>query len=272
TVIAGRFVAPIGWFNERLNTPWINKLPDAPLMFRQVSPADLSLIGLQARGSFYLGCSPVKLEYNAYVSNGLATSAAQPHVTAVANLEGLQDTYKVVTNDKAWGGRLGLWIPACGVAVGFSGLLNGDYTGLAEDDIKLWALDANYHKGNWDLRCEYAQMYQHAATFIGTNIRRRGFYAQAAYRPYDAPCDWLSKFEAVARYSFANFRGIDPHKLDLTAFDTPIDVPVNRNQYTLGLNYYFYPSLVLKLAYEFNDEGKFDLHDDMFTAHLAWGW
>ena len=31
TIIAGRFVAPIGWFNERLNNPWINKLPgDAP--------------------------------------------------------------------------------------------------------------------------------------------------------------------------------------------------------------------------------------------------
>ena len=27
TIIAGRFVAPIGFFNERLNNPWINKLP-----------------------------------------------------------------------------------------------------------------------------------------------------------------------------------------------------------------------------------------------------
>src|SRR5262249_60583915 len=27
TIIAGRFVAPIGWFNERLNNPWINQLP-----------------------------------------------------------------------------------------------------------------------------------------------------------------------------------------------------------------------------------------------------
>src|SRR5262249_9654018 len=126
TVIAGRFVTPLGWFSERLNNPWINKLPDSPLMFRQVSPfADLSLIGLQVRGSHYLGCSPVKLEYAAFVSNGLETGAAKPGLNDVANLQGLEDTYKVVTNDKAWGGRLGLWIPECGVAFGVSGMLNG---------------------------------------------------------------------------------------------------------------------------------------------------
>ena len=31
TIVAGRFVAPIGWYNLRINNPWINKLPgDAP--------------------------------------------------------------------------------------------------------------------------------------------------------------------------------------------------------------------------------------------------
>lgn len=31
TIIAGRFVAPIGWYNERINNPWVNRLPaDAP--------------------------------------------------------------------------------------------------------------------------------------------------------------------------------------------------------------------------------------------------
>src|SRR5262249_48070272 len=28
TAVAGRFLAPIGFFNERLHPPWINKLPD----------------------------------------------------------------------------------------------------------------------------------------------------------------------------------------------------------------------------------------------------
>ena len=44
TIIAGRFVAPIGFFNERLNNPWINKLPgdapgSGPLLWQQVLPA-----------------------------------------------------------------------------------------------------------------------------------------------------------------------------------------------------------------------------------------
>ena len=85
TVSAGRIVAPIGWYNLR-NNPWINKLPadapgSAPLLWLQVLPA-LSMLGVQAQGSFYLGCSPLKLEYSAYVSNGLnltpATAGARP--------------------------------------------------------------------------------------------------------------------------------------------------------------------------------------------------
>src|SRR4029077_6875331 len=50
TVIAGRFVAPIGWYNERLNNPWINKLPGdtpgaGPLLWEQVLPP-LALLGV----------------------------------------------------------------------------------------------------------------------------------------------------------------------------------------------------------------------------------
>jgi hypothetical protein len=37
TVVLGRYLTPIGFFNERLNHEWINRLPDVPLMFRQVS-------------------------------------------------------------------------------------------------------------------------------------------------------------------------------------------------------------------------------------------
>lgn len=75
TIIAGRFVTPIGFYNERLNNPWINKLPGdaiggAPLPYLQVLPP-FSSLGLQAAGAFYLGASPLKMEYNVYVTNGL---------------------------------------------------------------------------------------------------------------------------------------------------------------------------------------------------------
>jgi hypothetical protein len=280
TIIAGRFVAPIGWYNERLNNPWVNKLPtDAPgsvtPLWLQVLPP-FSMIGVQAQGSFYLGCSPIKLEYNAYVSNGLNFKPAapgSPTINELANLENMQNTFNIITNEKAVGGRLGLWWPECGLAGGISGMYNGDYVARGfEDSISLWAVDLNYRKGNWDLRAEYGMTFQHAQTFIADNIRRQGFYVQAAYRPYDCPHKYLQNVELVYRYSYVDIRGIDPTTLDLTTFATPIDVPVRRKQNELGINYYFSPRMLLKCAYQVNDEPGFHLHDNQFISELAWGW
>jgi hypothetical protein len=93
-----------------------------------------------------------------------------------------------------------------------------------------------------------------------------------AYRPYEAPHPWLQNIEGVFRYGYTSFSGIDLAALDLTTFATEVDVPVNRHQFTFGLNYYFYPSLILKLAYEINREAKdFKLHDDVFMAQVSWG-
>jgi hypothetical protein len=282
TIIAGRFVAPIGWFNERLNNPFINKLPadapgSGPLLWQQVLPA-MSLLGVQAQGAFYLGCSPFKMEYNAYISNGLNLTPAAPGaptLTELANLENMESTFNpTITNDKAIGGRVGFWWPEAGLAFGVSGLVNGDYVaGGFEDSLSLWAFDFNYHKGDWDFRAEYGMVHQQAGSFAPfAPIRREGFYAQLAYRPWDCPCKYVQNTELVYRYAYVTFPGIDAQELDLTAFNTPMDVPVRRQQNEFGVNYYFYPRLVLKMAYQINDEPKFHLHDNQFIAELAWGW
>jgi hypothetical protein len=196
TIIAGRFVAPIGWFNERLNNPWINKLPgdapgSGPLLWQQVLPP-FSLLGVQAQGSFYIGCSPIKLEYSAYISNGLNLTpaiASSPTINELANRENMENTFNLIRNEKAVGGRIGLWWPAMDLEAGLSGMYNGDYlAGPFEESIGLWAVDFTYHKGNWDVRAEYGITYQQAGSFAGTpgltgNIRRQGFHGQVAYRP-----------------------------------------------------------------------------------------
>jgi hypothetical protein len=270
TVVVGRFPAPIGFYNERLNSPWINKLPDVPLMFRQVSPL-ISLNGLQLRGAHYLGDLPLKAAYSTYISSGLELNNQEPGLNDVVNLENMQNTYNVLTSAPTYGGRVSLWYPEMGVEVGISGLHNAPYTPVARDTMKLWELDANYHKGNWDLRFEYAELHQQAITLIGNNISRRGLYAQVAYRPLDIPHPYLQKVELVARYGYTSFSGIDPTALDLTTFATPVDVPVNRNQYTIGVNYWFYASLVVQVAYQVNQEPGFPLHDNIFIAQLGWG-
>jgi hypothetical protein len=280
TIIAGRFVAPIGWFNERLNNPWINKLPgdapgSGPLLYQQVLPP-LNLLGVEAQGSFYLGCSPVKLEYAAYISNGMnltPATAGAPTVDELANLENMQSTFGFVTNDKATGGRIGLWWPEAGLAGGISGLYNGDYVaGGFEDSMSLWAVDLNYHKGNWDVRFEYGMNYQETGSFLANNIRRQGFYGQVAYRPRDLPNGVLQQTELVYRYGYVDIRGLDPTTLTLSSYSTPTDVPVRRQQNEFGVNYYFSPRLVWKFAYQINDEPGFHLHDNQFITELAWGW
>jgi hypothetical protein len=282
TVSAGRMVAPIGWYNLRSNNPWVTKLPtdapgSGPLLWQQVLPT-LSLLGVQASGAFYLGCSPIKMEYNAYVSNGLnltPAAAGAPTLTELANLENMTSTFNpTITNDKAVGGRLGLWWPEVGLAFGVSGLVNGDYVaGGFEDSLSLWALDFNYHMGDWDVRAEYGSVYQQAGSFAPfAPIRRQGFYAQVAYRPWEVPCKYVQNTEFIYRYSYVTFPGLDVNELDLTQFNTPVDVPTRRQQNEFGINYYFYPRMLLKLAYQVNDEPKFHLHDNQFIAELAWGW
>ncbi|HEX4591292.1 MAG TPA: hypothetical protein VH120_15250 [Gemmataceae bacterium] len=279
TISAGRIVAPIGWYNLR-NNPWMNKLPadapgSAPLLWLQVLP-QMSLLGVQAQGSFYLGCSPLKLEYSAYVSNGLnltPAAAGAPTINELANLENMTSTWSSITNDKAFGGRLGLWWPEMGLEAGISGLFNGDYVaGGFEDQITLFAVDLNYHKGDWDVRAEYGRTYQQAGSFGFGNITRQGMYAQVAYRPLDACNRYLQNTELVYRYSYVDFKGIDPATLDLTTFGTPVDVPVRRNQNEIGINYYVTPRLVMKTAYQINNEPGFHLHDNQFIAELDWGW
>lgn len=286
TVVAGRYLTPIGFFNERLHSAWINKLPDFPLMQRQVSPGDSSLNGLQFRGAKYLFGSPVKMEYSMFLANGLGLPK-ENELTALANLNELKETTTGANNAIAWGGRVGFWIPEIGINFGASALFNRPYSEGAGPFINLWEIDAGFHQGNWDFRFEYANVFQKspaleaeaapaepeegAAPAEPLRIRRRGFYAQVAYRPYDATSRILSNTELVFRYSRARFSGYDQSALDLTAFQSPVDAPVDRNQYTFGINYHFAPSLVVRLAYEINQERGINLRDNVFLTQLAWG-
>src|SRR5262249_39465666 len=269
TVVAGRFITPIGFFNERLNHEWINKLPDVPLMFRQVSPL-VNTDGIQLRGAFYPTSLPVKVEYSIYGGNGYQLTATPTGGGGVADLDAITGGPDEV-DARAVGGRLGLWLPEWGITGGISGFVNGRYSPGASDQFNIWQIDFGFARGNWDARFEFADVYQQAASYIDNNIRRRGLYAQLAYRPRDCEIEVLQDLEVVFRYSRVRFTGIDPTQLDPTAFATPVDVPVDRAQYTFGVNYYFYPSMVLKFAYEVNVErGGIDLHDNIFLAQFAW--
>lgn len=268
TGVIGRYLTPIGFFNERLNHEWINKLPDVPLMFNQVSPL-ISTNGLQVRGSHYILGSPVKMEYSLYGGNGasLGTAPSSPANQQVTDLGAITGS---PGNVNALGGRLGFWIPAIGLNVGMSGYSQGGYTPAASDRFQLFGFDASYHHGNWDARFEFAQSIQGAGSYIGNDIRRTGMYAQLAYRDYQNSSSILSNIEFVGRFSMARFSGIDPTQIDLTAF-APVTAPVDRNQFTTGINYYLYPSMIVKFAYEWNPTLQgLALNDNVFMSQFVW--
>src|SRR5262249_6631270 len=115
--------------------------------------------GVQLRGATYLGCSPVKMEYALYVANGTRLPL-ESNLTALADLGGFVESTKDVNDAIAWGSRVGFWVPAWGVNVGFSTFFNRPYGHDTGPDFNLWGIDASYHKGNWDARFEFADTFQ----------------------------------------------------------------------------------------------------------------
>jgi hypothetical protein len=268
TADIGYFLAPIGFWSERLDPRWINKLPDIPLVLQQVIPDGLTLAGLQFRGARYVLGSPFKLDYSVFMTNGLGV----PGMGTPADwydLTALTGTTGSVNNAMAYGARLALWIPTLGINFGASEFVNAPYGKQNGAIISLWQPYFNYHRGNWDVRFEYGQNYEETKPFIGTNINRTGLYTQIAYRDYQSIHKHLQRLEYVFRFSDARFHGINQNTINPNNFSPPSTAPVDANQYTLGINYYLYASTILKLAYEFNEELHKTFHGNGLMAQFA---
>jgi len=272
TLVFGRFYSPIGFFSERLRIDWVIKTPDPPLMFNQVYPSQLSFTGVQVRGSKYVADSPVKLEYSGFVANGLSVTGTHLQPVIYSNLNNFTDT-TAITGAKALGGRLGMSIPQVGFIAGLSGLANMAYDQTGQT-LTLWDVDANWHRGNWDARFELAKTDQQTPA-PAAPIRRFGFYTQLAYRQYDNPNPYLQKLEYVFRFDHVQFDGINLQQTGINFGGNNLSYarqPLDRNRFTYGVNYWFYPSLVLKLAIEINEElGVPSLRDNGFLGQLVWG-
>jgi hypothetical protein len=268
TLVFGRFYAPLGFYNDRIHTTWINKAPDRPLMFSQVLPEQLNINGAMLRGAMYPTALPIKLEYATFVANGFSLPAANPTAHDFADLNNMKDFATRVNNQKAFGGRVGATFTTLGLTVGASGLCNGAYDVASKNDLNIWDIDVGYHQGNWDFRFEYANTTQQAPV---TPIHRSGFYAQIAYRPYDCRNYVLRKMEGVVRFDQVRFTGIDLAATGIS-FGAREAIPVDRNRYTAGLNFYPYDAMIIKFAFEINQEMNFrSLKDNGFLIQLGWG-
>jgi len=267
TVGAGKFLTPFDQFPERLHPPWINKLPDFPLVFNEDEGlVPFSQVGAQVLGGIPIG--PTKLLYAVYVSNGPRLN------TDAASAGSLQfDNFTDIDHDKAVGGRVG-FLPLPELEIGYSieyARMKASDASADHADLVLQGVDMSYiHDFDWikgriDARAEWVWSKVSNLTYdpdgslgfgpLKFNNWRTGGYAQLAYRPYKIKLPVIDKLELVARYD---------------RIDEPNEAPgaFDERRWTFGLNYWLGPSTVIKAAFETGHRSSSDDRDEDVTAYL----
>jgi len=238
----GKFLTPFGLFSERLHPAWINKLPNAPLVRGHDGLAPFSSIGAYVRGAVPIGDQ--RINYALYVVNGptMVDAARDPEEFGFLDFEGF-------SGNKAVGGRLG-YLPVPQLELGSSFIYGeADSDNGVKADSFVIGFDASYvvdtDPGLFDFRFEYVYSSVEDVTFdadgtlgvgpVRYSNERDGLYAQAAFRPIHAESEYLKNIEFVGRF-------------DYLSLPTEVHGGGDRKRWTFGVNYWFTPSTVFKIA------------------------
>ena len=255
TLIAGKFLSPIGNFRQNIHPSWINKLPSAPPGFGHDGAAPISEVGVQLRGVAPMGTS--KLNYAFYLGNGPKVEGEDGEIHAI-EAEGFASD---PDDQKVFGGRVA-FLPVPSLEIGVSGA-TGDVAVVEDDGMDVEGdpkrgydvvgLDASYRWRNLDLRGEYVsqEIDENPLSIAPEGGKWETWYAQVAYQFADG------KWEGVVRYT--DFKS--PH-----ADDT-------QEQLALGVNYLITPSAMLKFGYESNTGEPGEVTDaDRWLIQIAYGY
>lgn len=270
TLLAGKFLSPIGQFRQNLHPSWINKLPSAPPGFGHDGAAPVSEMGIQIRGGVPLG--GMRGNYALYVANGPELHSVTED-GAEFEIEGVEAEAFNVDSDgeKVVGGRFAV-LPISAIEVGVSGAAgkatvtevenessppsgppSGSITGETPRDYTVFGADFVWFTGNMSLRGEYVKTdIGEAATGLtaGEGAVWKTWYTQLAYRLPN------TKVEGVVRYTDFN----------------SAHVSEDQKQTAVGINYLITNNFIAKLAYESNsnDLGS-PADDDRTLVQLAYG-
>jgi hypothetical protein len=253
----GRFKTPLGIFNDRLESKWINKLPDRPLPYAdEVGIAQEASVGVYAKGAFH---SPVgEFNYAVYVANGPSLNVDGDNPGSL-DFDNLQD----INDNKAVGGRIG-WIPFPYLELGYSAqFAKVNPPGFEDVHAFTQAVDLSYVrtlrliKGQVDFRAEWVFSSVDKATYTIDNAParfnndRNAGYLQLAYRPTQVEGRFLKNTELVFRYDRLNVSKSAPNG-------------GYEQRYTFGIDYWINPSTVVKIAYEVDDRQQGQSSDAFF--------
>lgn len=254
TLVVGKFLSPIGQFQERLHPSWINKSVNMPAGFGHGGVQPTSDVGFMLRGG--VPVNDFTFTYALAVGNGPRFG----HDEDELELEGFG---KDNDSNKSLGGRLA-FVHKSSFELGFSYLdaglsseeevhEDGDIAPAKEADYRLWGADLAYSKGPWDIRAEYLNS---KSTPLVTEeehheegeeeghggaepVSWQTWYAQVAYRLSgisDNPI--IGKIEPVIRYGEFKVKVDD------------ILTSSSEKRWNVGINYWLAPSIVIKAAVE----------------------
>ena len=269
TLVAGKFLSPIGQFRQNLHPSWINKMASAPPGFGHDGAAPTSEMGVQLRGGFPIG--GMRTNFAVYTGNGPEFNSVTEDQVEF-ELEGVRAEGFGGDRDgeRVYGGRFGI-LPMVGLEIGVSGVTGKgtvteleDESGLdpelvadpdqAKRDYSVIGADFNFSYRSLGVRGEYVKTRVGSDNSTGQTASGsatwESWYTQAAYsfRP--------TKWEAAVRY---------------TDFDSAIDAQ-DQEQWAVALNYLFTSNFIAKFTYELNDgENGSPVDDNRFLTQLAYG-
>ena len=121
---------------------------------------------------------------------------------------------------------------------------------IARDRHVVYLVHAEYLADAFSIRAEYEYLQKPSGD---ADIDLWGTYVEAAYRFWD-------HWQAAILY--------DQQLVDIVGLDIPLPAsyPTEHREYAVGVNYWFNPNLVLKLAYHFVDGNLYAQPRDLFES------
>ncbi len=302
TFVVGKYLSPIGQFQERLHPTWIHKLADPPAGFGHGGVQPLSDTGLQLRGAIPIDTAT--FTYALAVGNGPRLGDHGPELEGFGSDD---------NGNKSFGGRLAI-LPFGYLEVGAS-YLNAGLSGVSAEpdeheeeedddhdaaplkgDYELWGVDAAFTKGNWDLRFEYLKSkvngfpaadeeeeHHDDELRFGTSIQasegEHGDEEEEEGHAANPNAKWRAWYvQAAYRLSGITshpvLRNLEPvvryGELKITGNDEFAES--NEKRFNVGLNYWFAPSAVARAMVEIRDFQDHDRKDEnRFQMQIAYG-
>jgi hypothetical protein len=271
-VRVGRALTPLGIINKKHEPPSFNGV-ERPSFATFIIPTTWSSDGIGLLGSL----TP-SVKYEAYVVGGLDGSKFN-------DIDGIRKgriKERPSLNDPAFTARLDFF-PFAEHAVGYGQTLrlglstyiggldngnNGENPGIA-GYIQIYSGDFEYSIMDLDFRGAIAFEKINGAKEIGNGTASEifGWYLEGGYHfwPEGFKKGLLEKSDAVL---FVRYDDYD------TQYKMPSGVSKNpagdRHEWTLGMNFYILPNLVLKADYQIRQDESDSDPDDLFNLGIGW--